>query len=233
MMVAGLLIGMAEPVQNEMFRDRITSQDEGQLWSTELTVEAEDVIAIEIKRLSGDLIPFVGIQADDGQFVLRASGDATGQLTTSHTFETAGIYTLVITGEIVDDRLTTGDFLLNLTGEDETAENFVTISANDDPILILAADHRIDGQLPPDGLRFYYVYLEDGQTLTSSLQGVANQIVISDLDEDPLDRSDLGADVPFLQYESEADSWYILAVIAPTDVSETDDLSYQLYVTIE
>lgn len=128
-----------------------------------LVIFPGDIVTLKMTRLSGDLVPFIGINL--GLDTIARSSETEGRVATLR-FEAveAGEYKIVISRYGVTEGTTSGDFMLTLVwGE--------VLPSPEDPIVELQVPSAsLKGEITDTNFRHdYYIHLDTDQTLSVTM----------------------------------------------------------------
>jgi len=191
-----------------------------------LAIPSDQKLTASMVRVSGDLIPFLGLLDSTGKIVARAMIDSGRSASLTYTPKAGDVtnsFTLEATRQDDKDGTTTGDFVLSV--DHATVNDAPMVSQL--PTLTLPAvvmpnpllDNLVlPGSITNDSYQVnYLVYLDNSQTLTLDLKRTNGDLmpllIITDLSGTKVvKRGRSVADRASLSYKPDISDWYLVVV---------------------
>lgn len=149
-----------------------------------LEASVGDELVAEMYRVSGDLIPFMALADEDGNFVTRTIfGDNEQQAVIEYTFEVAGTYELYATRLDVEDGDTVGDYFLSITGvEDIDPAPASNVIPNRNASYLVFGDiyniTHVSGRVDESNIRIpYFMYLDGDHPTVVIAESTAGDLI--------------------------------------------------------
>jgi hypothetical protein len=244
-LVMGLIFS-AHPAQARGVTDRITDKTPTVAYT--FSINRNETIHVVMTRISGDLIPFLGIQDAASNVLVRQTAEDTNnwQVTLDYMFTTSGSYSLVASRLDINEGKTSGDYILTVEGipfPQERQPYDASVFTFKNPAVVLpdnVPSSTLNGKITND--TFVQYYLIDLKTYTTVEATVARvdgnltpTVAILTLDESILDRgsgtnTDWSAKYSVFPIDS---TWRVIAVSRTDFDTGTTTGSYKLTLTLK
>lgn len=230
-----LLLGLAVWSVQAQERGRITNDEAGVFQIFPVNVKAGDTLTIRVNRLSGNLIPAIGIVNPAGSFILRESAaDGAAELVVTHEFADGGEHDIYVSREGALNGDSIGDFVLTIEHPGKP-----TTTPVDDAVYVAIYEAReLSGVISEENNQDeYYVYLQAAQILTASIDvesidSELNTALTLALAERPLERASLPNDILSLSYQAEQRGWFKLVVTRFDDPNSPSSGTYLIHISL-
>ncbi|MEQ8677103.1 MAG: hypothetical protein RLP44_29665 [Aggregatilineales bacterium] len=232
-------------VINAQIRDTIRLDEDGNadLRSYPVFLDAGDVITVTVTRLTGDLLPFVGIVNENGQVLARQSAEGSSQVILTYDVEGVGDYEVQVTQEGIGDEATFGDYIIQITiaNDSQTSEDvLLPWTDNLESIVIVQTTRTIFAEINDESQQhFYDIFVRAGRTLSLEMQRMDGDLnpnvgVVDISTQSVLARGQSVSDeLATLTFSPETSGWYRIGTTRFDPVGETSSGNYRLDVQIQ